>query len=303
MASPCFEKIFADKKTLYIHGETGSGKSTLARKLCRDYLGCEPLSINLACLNEQLFESQLFGYRKGAFTGATKDFEGLLGQAQHGVLFLDEVSEISLGLQKKLLSLLEEKLYYPVGSERPKHFNGQIIAAGHPGLYEKVQRGDFRQDLYYRLCRFELYVQPLRDKKNELRSQLNSYRLKLSSELYEWLVCQYSWPGNYRELTNFLDYVNYTVQMGRMELKDCPSWMVQAAKPHEIPCEQFPLTYSQAHERFEKTFFKRAMHYYEGRVNYASQQLGISKSTLIAKLKKYGINSLKIRAMSQEGAA
>lgn len=298
----CFEKIFADKRPLYIHGETGSGKSTLARKLCRDYLGTEPLTVNLACLNETLFESQLFGYKKGAFTGAEKDFDGLLGQAQNGVLFLDEVSEISLALQKKMLSLLEERVYYPVGSDRPKVFNGHIIAAGHPGLIDKVQAGDFREDLYYRLCRFELYLSPLREKQDELKSQLNQYRLKLSPELYDWLVGQYSWPGNFRELTNFLDYLDYTIQGARIKFDDCPSWMRELEAPQDM-LQPDQMTYSKAHEQFESQFFMKAMHYYEGRVNYASQQLEVSKSTLIAKLKKYGINSLKIRAMSQEGAA
>lgn len=298
-----FEKIFLDKKTLYIHGETGSGKTTMVKKLCSSYGIGKPVVVNLACLTEQLFESQLFGHKKGAFTGADKDFEGLLGQVKQGVLFLDEVSEISLSSQRKLLSLLEERVYYPVGASHPKRFSGHIITAGQPGLIEKVKKGEFRRDLYYRLCRFELYLKPLRSDKEGLRLALNNYRLKLNEELYEWLVNKYEWPGNYRELQNFLDFVDYTSTNKQIRLGDCPSWMQISEKSAESDLQSPLVSYAEAYEEFEKRFFSRAMHYYEGRVNYASHQLGVSKSTLIAKLKKYGISSLKIRAMSQEGAA
>jgi DNA-binding NtrC family response regulator len=298
------EKIFAEKKLLYIHGETGTGKSTLAKSLCHQFLGVEPLSVNLACLSEQLFESQLFGHKKGAFTGADKDFEGLLGQAGENVLFLDEVSEISLEQQKKLLSLLEERTYYPAGSSRPKSFRGQIIAAGHDNLIKKVEKGAFRKDLYYRLCRFEVHLKPLRGSKEDLEKHLNQYRLRLSTELYEWLIHEYSWPGNFRELVNFIDFLRYTSKFGRIDLADCPSWMrLTKLGRREDATPDCRVSYSQAYECFERNFFDQAMHFYKGRVNYASQQLGISKSTLIAKLKEYGINSLKIKAMSQEGAA
>lgn len=295
-----FRKIFEANQTLFITGETGVGKSSLVRRLAQQFIPDRRcVVVNMACLGEGVFESQMFGHKRGSFTGAHQDHFGFLDVAQNGILFLDEVADLSAQSQKKLLEILEEKTFTPVGSTTVKRFEGMIILATHRNLAALVSEGSFRQDLYFRIHRFNYQLEPLRKKRQEIEKSLASKRHLFSEQVWNFLNHVYHWPGNYRELKNFSEALEFYSFEKIEELSCLP--LLDLAKPNIMrnnpACPS--QTYSEAMSKFEKEFFENALEEAGGRVNFASRKLGVSKTTLIAKLKKYGISSHMIKAMSQ----
>ncbi len=286
--------IFYEKQSLLILGETGVGKSSFVDKLHRKYAATEPLvSVNLAGLNDNLFESEMFGHIKGAFTGASENKEGFIVKAGRGILFLDEIGELTLRTQKKLLGLLEERMVTPVGSTKSVPFRGQIIAATNKDLYQMVQEKTFREDLYYRICGLCIEMKALRDKRSEIQDALSPFQSKLTQNAYEYLINEYEWPGNYRELKQFIQRLKFT-KIEMLDLNEIGSICRGSARP------TVKGNYYESLDNFESAYFDHQMKIHSGKVNIAAKEMGISKSTLIAKLKKYGINSLKIKAASQD---
>lgn len=295
------QKIFDHNQTLFIGGETGVGKSTKARDLSGFYKKQGFfLGVNLATLGESLFESQFFGHKKGSFTGADKDHRGFLEQVGTGVLFLDEIGELSLNLQKKLLAVLEEKIFFPVGSNTPKEFKGMLILATHQDLRRLVASGLFRSDLYFRISRFEINLSPLRQQREAIRETLAAHETRFAANVFTYLCEDYSWPGNFRELKNLIQLLEFSEGKKIEELSELPieREVNQSLFTKKNATGLKDFTYVQAFNDFERDFFSTVMKETEGRVNHTAEQLGISKTTLIAKLKKYGISSLQIRAMS-----
>ena len=288
--------------TILLTGETGTGKSTLARWIAQQK-NLPLTEVNLASLQENLLESEIFGHKKGAFTGATEDKVGYLGQVKNGILFLDEIGELPLGLQKKFLYLLEEKSYVPVGSTKKIAFHGQIIVATHKNLKQMVERGQFREDLYYRLMVFPFHLEPLKSSVNVISiandllcSHFHQKHLRLSKEVQEKFQT-YAWPGNVRELKNCLEYALIFAHH-EIEMNHLPEWIMKGEEKSALSEEV--VEYSIALEKFEQDYFLRAMEKFQGRINYTSVELKISKATLIQKLKKYQINSLAFRAKKRE---
>lgn len=286
--------IFYEKQSLLILGETGVGKSSFVSKLHQKFAANEPLvSVNLAGLNDNLFESEMFGHVKGAFTGASENKEGFIVKAGRGILFLDEIGELTLRTQKKLLGLLEERLVTPVGSTKSVPFRGQIIAATNRDLYQMVQEKTFREDLYFRISGLSIEMKSLRDKRSEIQDALMPFQSKMTQTAFEYLVQEYEWPGNYRELKQFIQRLKFS----RSELIDLNQLsQICRGKTRSISSGN----YYESLDNFESAYFDHQMKIHSGKVNIAAKEMGISKSTLIAKLKKYGINSLKIKAASQE---
>lgn len=296
-----YQKLFNHNETLFIGGETGVGKTTKARELSERYkAGSLFLSVNLASLGESLFEGQLFGHKKGAFTGADKDHLGFFEQVGSGVLFLDEIGELSLNLQKKLLSVLEEKTFYPLGSSTPRKFRGMVIVATHQDLKLLVEKGLFRKDLYYRISRFVVNMPSLKSQRSLLRLMLEKYENRFSFEVFNYLCEGYDWPGNFRELKNLFQVLEFSEGEKVVDLSELSIYksMAEVKDDNSNIVTLKSLNYAQALSEFERKFFLSVMEETDGRVNYTADQLGISKTTLIAKLKKYGISSLQIRAMS-----
>lgn len=199
-----------------ITGETGTGKTALARYIHTRSLRRDApfMHINCATIPEYLLEAELFGYKKGAFTGALKDTEGKFKATADGTILLDEIAEIPSHLQAKLLKVLDEKEYYPLGSTKPETVHARIIAATNKKIAEEVKQKRFRQDLYYRLNTFEIEIPPLRERPEEipafydyfLAQEAQAARLPLpvtSTAVYEVLKT-YAWPGNIRELQNII---------------------------------------------------------------------------------------------------
>lgn len=222
------------RSTIMILGETGTGKEVLAKFIHQnsDRVAKPFIPVDCSALSDTLFESELFGHVKGAFTGAMRDTLGFIRAAEGGTLFLDEIGELSLQLQAKLLRVLQEKTVVPVGDTKPRPVNVRVITATHRDLPEMVRQGTFRQDLYFRLNVVVLRTPPLRER-NEDVVQLANHFLKTQAELYEEtprqlspdvsaLLQGYSWPGNIRELANVMEHAHVLAADNTIRLSDLP---------------------------------------------------------------------------------
>ncbi|MCX7945787.1 MAG: sigma 54-interacting transcriptional regulator [Hydrogenophilus sp.] len=209
---PEINSVAASSVAVLLLGETGVGKTMLARYLHEHSPRAHRsfVAVNCAAIPEALFEAELFGHTRGAFTGAIATREGLLARADGGTLFLDEIAELSPAMQSKLLSVVQEKWYYPLGANTPRRSDFRLITATHTDLKTLVAERRFRADLYYRLAVFPIIVPPLRDRPADIlviaRRFFATHALTPTPRLEEAL-CAYSWPGNLRELENTLEYI------------------------------------------------------------------------------------------------
>jgi transcriptional regulator with PAS, ATPase and Fis domain len=281
--------------TVLVTGESGTGKERIAR-LVHDGSGRASgpfVAINCGAITETLLESELFGHSRGSFTGASADRPGLFEAAEGGTLLLDEVGEVSAGMQVKLLRALQEHEVRRVGENRSRPVNVRVVAATNRELSSWVSAGHFRQDLYYRLKVIELKVPPLRDRREdvlalarELLAQA-SIRMKrpllsLSVEVTNQLL-RYQWPGNVRELENAMERAAALARGRFIELEDLPLELrcVVHASPLRVDQVQ-PL------EEIEKAYILSALQQNGGNQTRTAAQLRIGAATLYRKLKRYG---------------
>lgn len=285
-------------ETLLITGPTGTGKSRMA-KIIHDIskrAANRFIHVNLCNFSDGLFESELFGHTKGSFTGATSDKAGFLEKVGSGTLFLDELGEISLQTQAKLLMLLEERRFYPVGSTVALGFRGRIVFATNKNLEDMVKSGSFREDLYFRLRTFELELSSLTDlpdfedivEREFLTCKLKKGKSALILSDEAWSVIQnYDWPGNYRELLNVLNYIVF-MSDNCVVKDDFPSYMLRNCEPGQNTDD-----YHANLSRFEKNFLTKMLEKRDYRINKTARETKISKVTLLAKIKKYDIKVVK----------
>ena len=301
---------------ILIRGETGTGKSFLAQEIFskahvhKDVF----LTVHLASLKEDLLESELFGHKRGAFTGALENKTGYLKDVGKGTLFLDEVGELSLDAQKKLLYLLEEKKFTPVGSTHSIAFEGRIIMATNKNLEQMVKEKTFREDLYFRMSVFQIELKPLHTDLeklnnliehlfNHLKKEHRKFSAELTPELKKFLL-NHQWAGNIRELKNSLEYALVMAETNYVKPSDMPVLQVYSQKPElssgDDFFKMFDDDFNASLEKFEQLYLAKVFDKYQGKVNLTARKLGISKTTLIAKAKKYGINTLRLRANASE---
>jgi len=282
-----------------IYGESGTGKELAARAIHAQSLRKDAMfvEVNCAAIPEDLIESELFGHRKGAFPGAASDKEGKFQKADGGTLFLDEVGDMSLKTQSKVLRTLDEGRFAPVGEEEPITVDSRVIAATNKDLEEEISKGNFREDLFYRLNVIPFYVPPLRDRKEDI-PQLTRYFLRefsnkydrrqkeMSDEALDALV-RYSWPGNVRELRNLIERIvimNPTVS--RLERKHMPSLIYREGGRRATG------DYSSLHQAraaYERDYILKKLDENHGSVSRTAEVLGLERSHMYRKMKALGI--------------
>src|SRR5271163_1962609 len=290
-----------------IYGESGAGKELVGRAMHAESLRRERpfVELNCAAIPEDYIESELFGYRHGAVPGGPTEKRGTFERADGGTLFLDEVGDMSLKTQAKVLRALDEQRFLPVGASHPVHVDVRVIAATNKDLEEEIARGNFREDLFYRLNVIPFFVPPLRDRKEdipllvkeflqEFGQQYGRPRVEMSEEALAALR-QYHWPGNVRELRNLVERVlilNPKVQ--RIERKHLPMLVYreparEGAKAAAGRGEEFA-TLLEAREAYERDFILKKLDECHGNVSRAAEALGLERSHLYRKMKALGVS-------------
>ncbi|RLA95318.1 MAG: sigma-54-dependent Fis family transcriptional regulator, partial [Deltaproteobacteria bacterium] len=297
------EKVSGYKTTVLIMGESGTGKELLARAIHYNSLRAERpfIAINCGAIPENLLESELFGYRKGAFTDAVRTKKGLFEEANGGTLFLDEVGELPLLLQVKLLRALQEEEIRRIGDNQPIKIDVRIVAATVHDLAKKVKEGTFRSDLYYRLNVLSINLPPLRERREDIpllidhflrkfNEKLGTKIEKISSEAYK-LLLNHNWPGNVRELENIIE---------RAIILSSNNIITEDALPPEIKIRNLPekdlssyssddLSLKKASRLLEIDLIKKALKVSKGNHTKAAKILEISHRALLYKLKEYNL--------------
>ncbi len=287
----------SDAVTLIL-GETGTGKS-MAAKIIHDMSARAEkpfVVVNCGAMPPALMESELFGYEGGAFTGAARGGKpGMLELASGGTLLLDEIGELSLAMQVKLLHVLDGQSFYRVGGTRPITVDTRVVAATNKPLEKMVARGQFREDLFYRLRVLHVSMPPLRERKNDILLLAWHFLRKLSEESgaekhldprTEQLFLAYGWPGNVRELQSVIQSLVTLTEADNITPDDLPSYMREATDGPRAPRPEQSLT--QAVEALEKSMLETALAE-AGSTYKAARRLGISQSSVVRKAKKYGI--------------
>ena len=281
--------------SVLITGESGSGKERIARLVHDESTRAAGpfIAINCGAVHESLLESELFGHVRGAFTGATADRPGLFEAAHGGTLLLDEVGEISAGMQVKLLRVLQEREIRRVGENKTRRVDVRVLAATHRDLVSRVASGDFRQDLYYRLKVIELQVPPLRQRRDDIlplsRILLADAALRMKRKVAALApraadqLLHYAWPGNVRELENALERAVALARGTRVELEDLPEEVRHALPSSIVHGEARPLAH------IEKDYILAVLERNGGNQTRTAEQLQIGSATLYRRLKSYGL--------------
>ncbi len=283
-----------------LYGENGTGKELVARLLhLRSQRREQPfIEMNCAAIPEELVESELFGHVKGSFTGASEDKEGKFSQADGGTLFLDEVGDMSSKTQAKVLRVLEEQRFTPVGGNTSVKVDVRVIASTNKDLEKEIELGNFREDLYYRLNVIPFQLPSLRERKEDVAA-LTRYFLDdfarrytkkpptLTRKAMEVLE-SYPWPGNVRELRNIMERLVIMTPHARLDVFDLPDSILRRTVLHEVEREQ-PTSLQSARERFERGFILQRLAENKGSVSRTAQVLEIERSNLYRKMRQLGI--------------
>jgi transcriptional regulator with PAS, ATPase and Fis domain len=300
------DRISNSNAPVLINGESGTGKELVASAVHENSprRGKVFVSENCGALTETLLESELFGYVKGAFTGANKDSKGLFELAEGGTLFLDEVGDMSSSMQKKLLRVLQERVIRRVGGKDYIPVDVRVISATNKDLLAEVQTGNFREDLYYRLNVINLVLPPLRERKEDLPELVANFLAELNREAgttkrmdpaaLQRLV-QYNWPGNVRELRNEIKRL-FALAEGDIGVHDLSEAILAGetrdATLQSLGPELFHLTLKDATERLEKAMIRNAIIQSRGNKSQVAKILEVPKTSLYNKINKYGLDKL-----------
>jgi DNA-binding NtrC family response regulator len=292
------ERVANSSATVLISGESGTGKELIARALhTQSGRSAGPfVPINCGAIPSELLESELFGYEKGAFTGAHQSKKGLVEQADGGTLFLDEISELLARLQVKLLRVLQEREVQRVGGDRAIKVDVRVIAATNADLTQRIASGEFRADLYYRLNVVSLRIPALRERADDilplahhfLRKHDRNERLTGIDAVAAQLLRSYRWPGNVRELENAVERAVLLAKGSEITLADLPAELNNGIGPGPNPAPTGK-SFSAAREEFERYYILECLRRHNGNVSRAAREAGLQRQNFYQKLHKYGI--------------
>lgn len=301
------KKIAPLDTTILITGETGVGKELFAELIYRNSSRKNKnfVVVNCGSIPETLLESMLFGHTKGAFTGAIKDKEGYFKEADEGTLFLDEITETSAAFQIKLLRALEKGTIRKVGGEKDDLVDVRIIAATNKNILDEVKKGNFREDLYYRLNVIGIHIPPLRERMEDIKLLVREFvsnfgtryhktDLKISEPVMTLLLAQ-DWKGNVRELKNVLEHAVALSMHDSIILEDLPQHIFQTTNKKFYKRTYDNLPFAQAKESFEKDYIERLLQIFNGDVTKAANFSQIKRPNLYEKFKKYQIDPNNFR--------
>jgi len=288
------EKVAKTPANIFITGENGTGKELIARKIhnLSDRYQAPLINVDLTTINPHLFESELFGHKKGAFTDAKEDREGRFHMADGSTLFLDEIGNLSMEMQAKILTVLQNRELTPVGSTESIPIDIRLICATNKDITDQINKGYFREDLYYRINTIHIEIPPLRERGDDIerlahyyldhyKAKYNRPKLFLSADALKRLT-QYNWPGNVRELRHAIEKAVILAESKKIE---SDSFFFHAEK--QTKEKEWPLKF----EEIEKKAIIRALANNQGVLVDAAKELGITRQTLHNKLKKYNIQN------------
>jgi len=297
------EKVADSDSSIVITGETGTGKGLLARAIHQhSYRRDKPfVQINCSAIPENLVESEFFGHVRGAFTGATAAKPGRFQIAHKGTICLDEIGDMNLDLQAKILRVLEEREFEPVGGINTVRIDVRVVAVTQHDLEKAVARGRFREDLFFRLCVIPISLPPLRERRSDIPLLINHFlrhfntakktSLEGISEEALSMLCRHAWPGNVRELKNLVERLVVLKREGRITLQDLPEKMCchrdarVSSRNIELPVEGICL--NSAVNEFERTLIYQSLEKTNGVKKKAAELLNIKRTTLVEKIKRY----------------
>ena len=294
------EQVAPLNTKVLILGESGTGKELVARALhYHSPRNGEPfVKVNCAAIPGDLLESELFGFTRGSFTGATKNHRGKFLVADGGTLFLDEIGEMDLRLQAKILRVLQDNEVEVIGEPHPRKVDVRVIAASNKNLEDMVKEGKFREDLYFRLNVIQIHVPPLRERKEDIplltRYFIRQFSQKHNKKVLDispaalQLLEEHPWPGNVRELENVVEKMVIFASKSQLDIRD-----VQQALGKSEPAQEFPtptqLNLEKARTLFEKRYIIQALEQHNWHIQETAETLGINRSSLFKKMRKLGI--------------
>jgi len=307
------EKVADDDSTILITGETGTGKGVVAKAIHQlsDRRDKAFVQINCGAIPENLLESELFGHVKGAFTGATATRPGKFEIADGGTIFLDEIGDMSLDLQVKVLRVLEESQFEPVGGVRTMNVNVRIIAATHRDLETAVERGTFRKDLYYRLFVVPIELPALKERPSDIPLLVNHFLEEIKKRKNRTIagisgtamrsLMNHDWPGNVRELKNLMERMVVLHADETIDLNCLPSCINQRAEMESVDTDfevntmDIPFTgdgicFNTAVSEFEKELILKSLEQANGIKKQAAKLLHLKRTTLVEKMKRYHLD-------------
>ncbi|MDM7915836.1 MAG: sigma 54-interacting transcriptional regulator [Candidatus Eisenbacteria bacterium] len=298
------DRIAPTESTVLITGESGTGKEKIARviHLQSRRAGQAFVAVNASAIPETLIESELFGHVRGAFTDARDRRRGLFEMADKGTIFLDEIGEMAPSVQVKLLRVLQDREIRPAGSDSPLRVDVRVLAATNADLREAMRAGRFREDLFYRLNVFRIHLPPLRERKEEIPF-LARYFLRNFTERYEsevagfsdqtWgYLTNYDWPGNVRELENAVEHAVIVTDGPMILPRDLPPEIVERGLPRLGSGEEESIPDGLSLQEVEARYIRRTLRHEGGSLTKTARTLGVSRTTLWRKMRRYGITAV-----------